>query len=68
LWGLISQADWQYSSLGKTFNTFGALQKGDVLEFNAAIEGSNLKRPTKAIVVKLAKRVTQHSPIPSEEF
>ena len=42
-------ADWQWFSLGKTFEALGQLNQGNVLEFNAALENSQLKRPTKIV-------------------
>jgi hypothetical protein len=46
-------ADWQLFTQGKTFEALG-LEEGDLIEFNAAFEGKQLKRPTK--VVKLEVR------------
>lgn len=42
-------ADWQWFAYGKTFEALGELQPGAVLEFNASLEGTQLKRPTKLV-------------------
>jgi hypothetical protein len=45
-------ADWLHLAYGKQFEDLGHLRPGDIIEFNAAIEGSTLKRPTKFGVKK----------------
>lgn len=45
-------ADWQLFAYGKQFDALGPLEPGDVIEFNAAIVGEELKRPTKVLKVE----------------
>jgi hypothetical protein len=40
-------ADFLHLAYGKQFEALSHLHRGDVIEFNAAIDGSTLKRPTK---------------------
>ena len=40
-------ADWQYFAYGKQLEALGILRSGDQIEFNAAIDGDELKRPTR---------------------
>lgn len=43
-------AEYQFFTLGKSFIDLGELQRGDVVEFNATIEGGQVKRPTRLSV------------------
>lgn len=44
--------DWQWFARGKQIDALGQLERGDIIEFTASIEGNQLKRPAQIIRVE----------------